>query len=94
MTINSDWRCRRVQAPLTPFSLILPHHSLIVCLGFFLDDLQMKKQRWHQVLGKSFTLYNDQLLPKWLLQGSPMLVDPHLSQQHAGLQHAVCQLQH
>ena len=45
MTINSDWRCRRVQAPLTPFSLILPHHSLIVCLGFFLDDLQMKKTK-------------------------------------------------
>ena len=29
------------------------------------------------------------LTPKWFLLGSPMLTDPHPSQQHAGLHHAV-----
>ena len=33
------------------------------------------------------------LPPIWLLLGSPMLIDPHPSQQHAGLHHAVRQLQ-
>ena len=33
------------------------------------------------------------LPPKWLLLGSPMLTDPHPSQQHAGLHHTVWQLQ-
>ena len=32
-------------------------------------------------------------LAPWLLLGSPMLMDPHPSQQHAGLHHAVWQLQ-
>ena len=31
--------------------------------------------------------------PWWLLLGSPMLLDPHHSQQHAGLQDAVLRLQ-
>ena len=31
--------------------------------------------------------------PLWLLMGSPILMEPHLSQQHAGLQHAVRQQQ-
>ena len=33
------------------------------------------------------------LLPNWLLLGSPMLMDPHPSLQHAGLQHTVWWLQ-
>ena len=31
--------------------------------------------------------------PNGFLQGSPMLMDPHLSKQHAGLQHPVLRLQ-
>lgn len=33
------------------------------------------------------------ILTQWLSVGSPMLVDPYPSQQHAGLQHAVFHLQ-
>ena len=36
-----------------------------------------------------YFFYKNTLPPLWLLQGSPMLMDPHPSQQHAGLQHAV-----
>ena len=38
--------------------------------------------------------YNPPLPPKWLLLGSPMLMDPHPSQLHAGLQHAALLAQH
>ena len=39
------------------------------------------------IIGKRF------LKPQWLLQGLPMLMDPHPSQQHAGLHPGVWQLQ-
>ena len=38
---------------------------------------------------KTHYLYEPPLPPWWLLLGSPMLMDPRRSQQHAGLQHAV-----
>ena len=31
--------------------------------------------------------YNPPLQPLWLCLGSPMFMDPNLSQQHAGVQH-------
>ena len=38
----------------------------------------------------SFYFYKTPLPPQGLLLGPPILMDPHPSQQHAGIQHAVC----
>ena len=45
----------------------------------------------HNTLQDGGVIYNP-TLPFLLLLGSPMLMDPHPGQQHAGLQHAVFQL--
>ena len=42
---------------------------------------------------KSRICWRALLPPEWLLLGSPMIMDPHPNQQHAGLHHAVWQLQ-